>query len=325
MRIRSAVPVAALAALCLDFSAIALAHDVDGPDCGRALTDFGDAPEGIRYSNRFGTGLGKFPTCLSPGPIGTVEAFCAPLGTPPGPAGYVRHVHTGVDNFWLGAWGPADARSGIDGELDGKVSSAQASASACNSAVTVDYTSSYNSNELRLGQDEMYWEREGGNPDGAIQEPRVNVACMQEFMMDYSIANCGSARRGYLNVLVDWNRDGDWNDNVKCTPFGFCSSLCAVEPCIQEWSIKNLALDIPVGANFFRTPPIHIGTSGARFAWLRLTLTGEPVNDDFPWAGSATMPDGSFSGGETEDYELYIDFESSAARATWGRLKMLYR
>ena len=32
----------------------------------------------------------------------------------------------------------------------------------------------------------------------------------------------------------------------------------------------------------------------------------QPVNDDFPWAGSATLAGGRLQGGETEDYPLVI-------------------
>ena len=40
--------------------------------------------------------------------------------------------------------------------------------------------------------------------------------------------------------------------------------------------------------------------------WLRISISDQPVNDDFPWAGSATTPNGKLQGGETEDYPVTI-------------------
>ena len=41
-------------------------------------------------------------------------------------------------------------------------------------------------------------------------------------------------------------------------------------------------------------------------AWMRVTISDAPVNDDFPWAGSATVPTGEIVGGETEDYPVTV-------------------
>src|SRR5262249_12929748 len=40
--------------------------------------------------------------------------------------------------------------------------------------------------------------------------------------------------------------------------------------------------------------------------WMRITISDQPVNDDFPWAGSTTMGSQSLTNGETEDYPVII-------------------
>ena len=56
---------------------------------------------------------------------------------------------------------------------------------------------------------------------------------------------------------------------------------------------------------------------------MRMTLSVEPVNDDFPWAGSATMAAGYVRGGETEDYPVTIRpvtvevAQSAAPKTLW--------
>ena len=74
----------------------------------------------------------------------------------------------------------------------------------------------------------------------------------------------------------------------------------------------------------FNTPAIMGGTIPGQ-SWVRISLTDEPVADDYPWAGSANRPDGQYAGGETEDYLISITYPDAAKPSTWGRLKTRYR
>jgi len=56
--------------------------------------------------------------------------------------------------------------------------------------------------------------------------------------LTYQTANCGNETTAYLNVLVDLNFDGDWNDNFDC------SSVLPVAGCVHEWAVKNAATAI---------------------------------------------------------------------------------
>jgi hypothetical protein len=114
--------------------------------------------------------------------------------------------------------------------------------------------------------------------------------------------SCGPASLPVtLNILVDWNQDGDWNDVVMCGPSGSGGA------CAPEWAVKNASIVLQPGCNSLVSPQFRVGpnTGGA---WMRVTLTAAPVSDDFPWAGSATAtnPDSAFAGGETEDYPISI-------------------
>src|SRR5262249_13518102 len=88
-----------------------------------------------------------------------------------------------------------------------------------------------------------------------------------------------------------------WNDNVPCpgTPSG----------CAYEWAVKNVQITIGPGCTTI-TSPSFIAGNAAGFGWMRITLSNQTVNDDFPWAGSVTMPGGFLANGETEDYPVTI-------------------
>jgi len=265
--------------------ATAPATDVDGPnDCLRVPVDFGDAPEGVfAYPGV----PGCFPTCIAPGPVGTRTFACPPISTAPLLTGYVQHQHPADGNgYWLGCPPAGLPPQGIDSEIDGKMNATGLGASACNTAVLVDCTEV--AFGMTFGQDECY-----GSTDAGIAAP-INFAVCTPSSFSYSTYNCSATRQAYLNVLVDWNQDGDWNDNFQC------GTACA-----YEWAVKNVLVAVPTGCNLLTTPVFMSGPNAGQ-GWLRITLSNLPVNDDFPWAGSATMPVLQLGGGETEDYPVTI-------------------
>jgi hypothetical protein len=69
--------------------------------------------------------------------------------------------------------------------------------------------------------------------------------------------------------------------------------------------VKNVPVTLVPGCNALVSPSFRVGPREGG-AWMRITLTGTPVTDDFPWAGSASIPAGVFTGGETEDYPVEI-------------------
>jgi hypothetical protein len=259
---------------------------INGP-CDIGYEDFGDAPEDIVA---YTTGVvGHFPTCLFGGVPGTQEIDCGtPLSTPPATTGYVKHVaaKTDADHFWLGC--PIGA---VDSEADGKVNVGPPAVvpSACDPAVAVDCYEGLGG--LIFGQDECY-----GDPDAGIPSFVSFGRCSTQAVR-FDAYNCSDhVVTAYLNVLVDWNQDGDWNDNPIC----FQGKICA-----PEWAVKNATVTLVPGCNGLVTPNIQVGPREG-FAWMRITLSGDPALPDYPWNGSVSLAGSAFKGGETEDYPVRI-------------------
>src|SRR4029078_3092236 len=92
--------------------------------CLAGYVDFGDAPEGDQFPAYSSGVIGRFPTCISPGPVGSMDIECGTaVSTPPGPTGYVAHVVApGAPNkIWLGCGTPSNPGLGRDSETNGKV------------------------------------------------------------------------------------------------------------------------------------------------------------------------------------------------------------
>lgn len=299
---------AVLASCCmLAFVSVSHADDVDGLDCGRIVIDYGDAPEGLPFSTPFGTVTAHYPTCLAPGAPGTQEAFCTPRSTAPGPTGYMRNFNTFPSHYWLGCFDlPSIGLTGIDDDIDGKVGP-PGGPSACSGGptdgnVTFPVGNSY-------AQDETW----GDGDAGLYFNQFVSPCGSPPTALRFQTANCGNETTAYLNVLIDLNFDGDWNDNLNCGG-----------SCVHEWAVKNVPIGIAFGCQDHFTPPISGGPQWGA-TWLRITLTDGPVDDDFPWAGSANRPDGQYAGGETEDYPVQIIAGDAVKPSTWGHVKTLYR
>jgi hypothetical protein len=255
-----------------------------GP-CSSSYTDFGDAPEDIvAYPSGV---VGRFPTCMKPSPAGTQEIDCgAALSTLPGVTGFVMHHElAATGNFWLGCYpGPG----GLDSEPDGKLALMGIAGSGCLVGAP-DCTESMGGTQT-YAQDECFGD---GSDAGLVALPNL-VACGTSHV-DLAAYSCGATLKVYLNVLIDWNQDGDWNDNIACN----------AAACAPEWAVKNAPYMISGGCNPIASPNFRVGPNPGQ-TWMRLTLSYEPVNDDFPWAGSTTMSSGYLHGGETEDYPLTI-------------------
>src|SRR5262245_26746000 len=276
------------------FPFIAHATDVDGPavnDCSRLddPIDFGDAPEDILA---YPGVIGHFPTCLTPGSPGNRTFACPPISTAPIATlgtGYVRHQHPQNDRYWLGCPAAGNPPMGIDAESDGKVNATGGPFSACSSGLTIDCTEV--AGVLTFGQDECY-----GSNDAALAAPPTFKACgpgnVNWTIPAFSCANVG--KQVFLNILCDWNQDGDWNDNFQCS-----------NGCSFEWPVKNFIVTLQPGCNTIFVPTFRVGPNPGP-GWMRITISDEQVSDDFPWAGSALLPSGTLHNGETEDYPIRI-------------------
>ena len=287
------------------------ATDVDGPDdCLRELHDMGDAPEGIPCYP--GGVVGKFPTCFAPGPIGTQELACPPISTAPGPAGYVLHDQfPSTGNYWLGCYVSPVGLYGIDSDPDGKINTPSVGFSACAPGLATDCVQAAFLPVMTFDQDECFLD---GSDAGLLTLPTLEVCKVST--VTFSTANCAQQRQVFLNILLDMNSDGDWNDNFQCPP--------VPGPCAYEWAVKNAPLFLSLtGCETHTSPSFLVGPKNGP-AWMRISISDFPMPDDYPWNGTVRIG-GHMRGGETEDYPVEITSPTAAQGSTWGRLKVLYR
>ncbi len=125
--------------------------------------------------------------------------------------------------------------------------------------------------------------------------------------------------RGYLNLWVDSNRDGDWADRFEC-PRSDNNKI----------ALEHIVIDLPINAVILgvgqhtllvdTTVPVFFpadGDTAKTPAWLRMTLSEKPSNKTLT-AGSLSYGDGRgydepFRLGETEDYLLRAPSQSAEA------------
>ncbi|MBN2011918.1 PKD domain-containing protein [candidate division KSB1 bacterium] len=244
--------------------------------------DFGDAPEDALAYPDLGID-GKFPTCKNAGP-----------------AGYIRH-HDQGDKSYFG--------SKVDYELDGN-------AGYCPSFNPDSYNKDESSGDGDCGIVADIFTIQG--PLGS--EDYVPIISGEIDSIGYAgeIASWGRNLNlwfnteheagAYVNVLIDWNRDGEWGD-VGPSPL-------AKQAAVSEHILKNFK--VPLGNGYLSAlhpPDFQIGDHPG-FVWARFTITNEQIIGD--WTG-----EGDFTNGETEDHLIWVG--SAPMRFDFGDAMRWYR
>lgn len=115
--------------------------------------------------------------------------------------------------------------------------------------------------------------------------------------IDYEVTVVEPGTDLWVNVWLDFNRDGDWDDELDC-PAGPA----------KEWAVQNQFLfDLPAGLNQITTPAFMSTHPANRpeQIWMRITLS------ELPWTGGSSPglqgnagsgPLAKYALGETEDY-----------------------
>jgi len=244
--------------------------------------EFGDAPEGsLAYPDICVTG--RFPTCVSTGP-----------------AAWIQHK---TNKAYLGPQ--------ADLEADG------------NAGLCPLFTPNvYN-------QDECFQDGDAGliipapfTIQGPAGQERV-VPCVQGQAgalgqvcstaswgtnVDIEVHNhllpvvTGAPSAAYMNVLLDWNRDGAWGGTAAA-----CATAAAPEHVLVNFPIPS-GYDGPLSS--LNPPDFLIGPWGG-YCWARFTISEQPVSQD--WDGA-----GQFEDGETEDYLLYVRREKNPVECDWS-------
>jgi hypothetical protein len=106
----------------------------------------------------------------------------------------------------------------------------------------------------------------------------------------------------WVNVWLDFNRDGDWDDTLEC-PSG---------P-VPEWAVQNqLLINLSPGTNQITSPGFLAWhpLNGRPELWMRITLSGQPWRTGSnPGAkgNAGSGPQSKYAIGETEDYTFTPD------------------
>jgi hypothetical protein len=223
--------------------------------------DFGDAPEGaVAYPAT--AVAGQFPTCLG---VGT-------------PSSYIRHYINGS------YFGPL-----VDTEVDGN-------AGLC----PVFTPNQYNMDECFQDGDAGLILPSPYTITGAAGSETV-VPCVQpgsslgrvcQTLVWGTNADILVNGTGYVNVLMDWNQDGKWQNTATT----LCNGTFVPEHVLQDFYVSAAA---PVPLSTFAPPSFTCGPWHG-YVWARFSITDTTVGMN--WDGS-----GSFINGETEDYLLAVD------------------
>ncbi|MCK5147239.1 T9SS type A sorting domain-containing protein [bacterium] len=239
------------------------------------LYDYGDAPDGAMAYPSSGV-IGSFPTWT--GSTAT---------------GYIRHRHGGKRYFGQ-----------VDYEYDG------------NGGLAPLYLLNYNSDESFYDVRTISETRDAGlrglfphnllggpgfefisaYDDGSgLPETLGRAGALAEWgsNLDLFTRIIGGETGAYVNILIDWNQDGDWKDIVDYP---------MLETTIPERVLGNFRISGTGGGllSTFDPPAFRIGPNSG-FVWMRCTITKTPV-EAYGWDGS-----GEYVDGETEDYLLKID------------------
>ena len=255
-----------------------LAFDIGG---GYAELEYGDAPEGARALAYPSGVTGSFPTCWSAGP-----------------AGWVQHNNFGA------YFGPA-----FEFEADGD-------ASFCpppGCFPPYDQDECFQDGDAGLLMPEPFTMDAAANvipcPNGK-GTPLGAICQVAAWGVDVDIDvhnHMPSQSVGFVNVLIDWNQDGQWGG----------SSICPGAP--PRTVPEHVLVDFPVpnpydGPLSALLPPFFLIGPNPGFVWARFSITERPVGAD--WHG-----EGNFEDGETEDYLLSIHrAEEPTLTATATRL-----
>jgi len=239
------------------------------PSAGQVFTEFGDAPEGFTAYPWLGVG-GRFPTCE--------------FG---GPAGYIKHFHPGMPMT-----APLHLGPDSDPEPDGN-------GGLCPPPPYDQDECGFTTGDAGLSVPDPFTIGPHGDPvpcDGFLSRAlgstcEVLVGGAGSWF-EGTVTNDDLLEEAYLNVLIDWNQDGEW---------GGAPSFCGPDR-IDEHVIQNVV--IPPGYSGFLSglslPNIHVGPDPGH-VWMRMTVTPKFPAVPVPWDGS-----GEWDGGETEDYLIEI-------------------
>ena len=150
------------------------------------------------------------------------------------------------------------------------------------------------------------------NSDDGIVFP-VNMPKGRWTTLDYIVNVVNPGTNLYVNIWCDWNRDGDWDDEVALDDM-----IIAIYPppprrSVPEWAVQNQYLiNLPAGLNQITSKAFmswHPNV-GRKQIWMRITLSPKPwTSGSAPGVrgNGGSGPRDGHEFGETEDYYFIPD------------------
>jgi hypothetical protein len=113
--------------------------------------------------------------------------------------------------------------------------------------------------------------------------------------VDFEVTNNITDDTLLVNILLDLNGDGDWDDVVNGQ---------------SEHVVQNQAIPLvgPADGVFTSTPFSTVGATPGQ-TWMRVTLTRQSINTDWNGTMASAGYAEPFGCGETEDWEVLLDEE----------------
>ncbi|HNY03071.1 MAG TPA: GEVED domain-containing protein [Bacteroidales bacterium] len=226
--------------------------------------DFGDAPEGAPAYPDLGV-MGQFPTCMNAEPAGFVKTTLGGAFFGPSEDSEMDGNGGVCPNFTPGLYNMDECVNDNDAGLT--IAGAYTITGATGSEIIIPCMGS-SAQPLGSVCTPAIW---GQNLDMYIQNPSQTTA--------------------YVNVLIDWNRDGSWEGGAQCYN----------GPMVPEHVLVNHPVAPGYNGLLSGTgmlQPIFIGPIKG-YVWARFTISSTQVTED--WNGS-----GEWGYGETEDYLLKV-------------------
>jgi len=130
----------------------------------------------------------------------------------------------------------------------------------------------------------------------------INMPNCRYTTIDYKVNVIDPSVDLWVNIWLDWNRDGDWDDTLEC----------ASGP-VPEWAVQNQFLtNLATGINQITTPGFLSWhpEGGREDIWMRITLSEQPWRrGSNPGAkgNAGSGPQAKYAIGETEDYHFTPD------------------
>ena len=234
-----------------------------------AVADFGDAPDS---TNHFGGSMTAYPRSNPPGVLANFPSVFDPeTGAPQGPCHYKYAITT-----WLGS------NVSLENDADLLIDNDE------------DIT---NLNVTEDASDRDYYD------DGLEFPFRLDNCVQNTFKLNISVDIAPLQETYFLSAWIDFNRDGDWDDD----------SLAGCGQDVSEWIVRNQVInlsELSMPNLTIRNVEITTDSFVPYFAengewyWMRFTLSDNVMNND----GSISLSNYCFNDGETEDYYvLYFD------------------